>query len=76
MQLSVIDSTSSNIPLKTLYHFNSKDDLIRELHGYIAQFSRGLIENELQSRNYYYEAFIYACLVASKSDEIKAYTVL
>lgn len=59
-----------------LYHFPSKDDLLRSLQQYIVDFASEIILAEKNKRDSYTEAFIYGCYEVSKSEEVKAYTSL
>lgn len=59
-----------------IYHFASKDVLIKSLHEYIIGYIEQLIMDERSIRATYTEAYLHACLLASKSDETKAYMSL
>ncbi|MBB6451085.1 AcrR family transcriptional regulator [Geomicrobium halophilum] len=59
-----------------IYHFSSKDDMLKELHEYLIEIFRGLIENERKKRDSYTQAYIYACLAASKREESTAFASL
>ncbi|TSB45872.1 TetR/AcrR family transcriptional regulator [Alkalicoccobacillus porphyridii] len=59
-----------------IYHFSSKEDLIKELQEYTIDFSKRLIEQERGNYKTFTETFIRACLKGFNSEEMKAYSFL
>lgn len=59
-----------------VYHFPSKEDLIRELNDYIIRVTRDTIAEEQQKGKSYTRSYIDACLRHYERNEMKAYSAL
>lgn len=59
-----------------MYHFPSKEILIRSLHEYIIEYIQQLITDEKSVKKTYTEAYLRVCLLVAKSDETRAYMSL
>ncbi|SNZ10164.1 transcriptional regulator, TetR family [Terribacillus aidingensis] len=59
-----------------LYHFPTKEELLRGLHNYIIQFIKEKIEEESKKGGSYTQSYIGACYGITRSKEIRAYSSL